>query len=607
MIGHDAALDLAAIALDFPISMDERAALDGHLAVCAVCRRRAAALRDDAGRIEALPVRAMTRQRGEEILGSVFSRTAPTAQAVRLALVAALIALLAVGAAVVGAGLLRSPHDDLSVIRPVPTPLDVAPPVDLAVGAEALTLTGDLRVRSQPRVADDSVKYEPLLGKGTRLRVLDGPVQASGYWWYRVAPYTTKNGQAVSIDLSGGATDGWVASAARDGTRWIAAFDPFLLLAWRDLGSIPAVVSDVVGFSKGYVAIEASASHVWFSPDGRSWRPVELPGGVDTTGARVGGEAWGVTSDGERVLVVGGSVHTPCVDLPGDSSGVTGDARCGAGAAAWLSIDGVTWRRSGPISMIEDGAKLIASWPVPTGGWDATASSGGTLGGPGLLHSDDGLAWSPLPDSPPLDAGRALVRQAGIADPSGRRLLWVVSTELDPVSTGASSADPRGAPVTAVSTSPDGRAWTAAPRFDGRNAEVAGGLSVDGGWLLGGSTGPASDWPGTRVPTLWRWGEGADPWELTELRRETATGVPVTDLLRSSLGYLVVGSSEAPGAVTHETWLSSDGRDWIELPASAAPGTDYGPRMVAEGPAGVIGISRSPATSGSKDAVWQLR
>ena len=51
-----------------------------------------------------------------------------------------------------------------------------------------MTVSDDLRVRSEPRVADDSIKYEPLLPLGTELTVLDGPVSGSGYTWYKVAP-----------------------------------------------------------------------------------------------------------------------------------------------------------------------------------------------------------------------------------------------------------------------------------------------------------------------------------------------------------------------------------------------------------------------------------
>ncbi len=94
-----------------------------------------------------------------------------------------------------------------------PTPAPSPSPVALAAGSIAVTVTDDLRVRSEPRVADDSIKYDPLLPEGTELIVLGGPVSASGYAWYHVEP--------VGIGLQG-ATDGWVAAADHDGTPWIA-------------------------------------------------------------------------------------------------------------------------------------------------------------------------------------------------------------------------------------------------------------------------------------------------------------------------------------------------------------------------------------------------
>ena len=70
-----------------------------------------------------------------------------------------------------------------------------------------MTVSDNLRVRSEPRVADDSIKYEPLLPLGTELTVLDGPVNGSGYTWYRIAP--------VSFTGLEGPGQGWVAKAAR--------------------------------------------------------------------------------------------------------------------------------------------------------------------------------------------------------------------------------------------------------------------------------------------------------------------------------------------------------------------------------------------------------
>jgi hypothetical protein len=77
-----------------------------------------------------------------------------------------------------------------------------------------VTVVDDVRVRSKPRVSSDSMKYEPLLRMGSYLRVLAGPVAASGYWWYRVR---LEDGRT----LRGGITTGWVAAADHDGEPWI--------------------------------------------------------------------------------------------------------------------------------------------------------------------------------------------------------------------------------------------------------------------------------------------------------------------------------------------------------------------------------------------------
>ncbi len=77
-----------------------------------------------------------------------------------------------------------------------------------------MTVADRLRVRSEPRVSDDSIMYDPVLPLGTELFVLDGPVSASGYTWYMVAP--------VSFAELDGPGSGWVASADKNGEPWIA-------------------------------------------------------------------------------------------------------------------------------------------------------------------------------------------------------------------------------------------------------------------------------------------------------------------------------------------------------------------------------------------------
>ena len=107
-------------------------------------------------------------------------------------------------------------------LAPSASPSPAASPSGAAgdpfLGAVAKTVSGDLRMRSQPRVSDDSVKYEPLLPLGTELEVVGGPVEASGYTWYQVEPLT--------FALAGGVGRGWVASADHDGTPWIGVAEP---------------------------------------------------------------------------------------------------------------------------------------------------------------------------------------------------------------------------------------------------------------------------------------------------------------------------------------------------------------------------------------------
>ena len=85
-------------------------------------------------------------------------------------------------------------------------------PSNAFVGKVVTIVANDgLRVRSEPRVSDDSRTMEPLLPLGSQMYLLGGPVSASGYVWYEVVPLTSR-------DLP----SGWVASADRDGEPWIA-------------------------------------------------------------------------------------------------------------------------------------------------------------------------------------------------------------------------------------------------------------------------------------------------------------------------------------------------------------------------------------------------
>jgi serpin B len=87
----------------------------------------------------------------------------------------------------------------------------------LPVGALVETVSDRLRVRSEPRVSDDSVMHTPVLPLGTQMVIVGGPVEANDYTWYEVEP--------LDIQLDGGVTRGWVAMADHDGSPWIALVD----------------------------------------------------------------------------------------------------------------------------------------------------------------------------------------------------------------------------------------------------------------------------------------------------------------------------------------------------------------------------------------------
>jgi hypothetical protein len=198
----------------------------------------------------------------------------------RIALAASLLATLVL-VACSSAAVQPSPSPSASptpaLTSPSPTPsLPPAPtgsispepkPTEIFVGGIVTTLADDgLRVRSQPRISDDSHEFEPLLPLGTQLYVLGGPVSASGYAWYEVAPLTSR-----------ALPSGWVASADRDGAPWIAAgaFDcPPVPTDVRSLAELPPGVG-LACFSQVPITVEArliscncDADGSWYSP---SW------------------------------------------------------------------------------------------------------------------------------------------------------------------------------------------------------------------------------------------------------------------------------------------------------------------------------------------------
>jgi len=137
-------------------------------------------------------------------------------------------------------------------------PSNEAPRPALRGGLLAVTVTDGLRVRSRPGTGSGSTKYEPLLAIGTILRIIDGPVAASGYWWYRVKSATSGRSLVRAAD------DGWVAASDHDGDPWIGP-------APQTCGDFPFPARDITASS--FDALRVGMTGHWAGCAVTPWVP----------------------------------------------------------------------------------------------------------------------------------------------------------------------------------------------------------------------------------------------------------------------------------------------------------------------------------------------
>ena len=255
---------------------------------------------------------------------------------------------------------------------------------------------------------------------------------------------------------------------------------------WQQIGT--ATGGDVVGFGAGYVAL-GGTSDVESSVDGRAWSPARLPfkTSKDPTGIRLAAQAAAIATDGHEVVVVGGYTHGPCRPAGG---AVGGGPECPSSPISWVTSDGRTWTSSFPWHGPDapkgywQGNAFSTVWTVPTGGFDAAvmnvAGEAGVAGD--IFHSDDGLAWTPLPATPPKKLAGAPnpteLWDVGQADATGRRLVasyWYLAG---------------GDSVARLFSSPDGGSWTSLDGFPGQGVVVGSAVAPDPAlasvWIVAG-------------------------------------------------------------------------------------------------------------------------
>jgi hypothetical protein len=209
MIDHGRAIDLAATAMDFPLSPRDRMSLETHLSSCSACRTEAAAMRQDGERLRALPPVAPPAWVGR----SIGRRDRPVA----LVLGFVLLVLSGSLAAVLAGSTQRQP----SPVEITPTP----GPSGMLGTYPSLLLNTPIRVtapevvlRQVPSTAGVEIAraaHDSVLATDGALRV-----RADGYEWYHAMVVSTTPAPAP---LPAGLRDnpgpsGWIAvrSATED-------------------------------------------------------------------------------------------------------------------------------------------------------------------------------------------------------------------------------------------------------------------------------------------------------------------------------------------------------------------------------------------------------
>ncbi len=434
--------------------------------------------------------------------------------------------------------------------------LQSEPPTDAFLNAVVVTVSDRLVVRSQPRVSDDSTMYQPVLPLGTELTVLDGPVEASGYTWYKVKP--------TSFDGLGGPGYGWVARAGRDGEPWLAlspGTPPPVARSW----SKPAKMSGLAGLysfeqpllvhgGDGYVLVDGSGAgiRIWFSTDARRWRVVAAPahGSEDLTITDVAAGDMGFVAVGYE-------------DIWGGADGSLSDTR----AVVVFSNDGRHWQRILDPSFEHNSISRVG-----------IVNHTIVAVGEGSWTSSDGLRWErQAGPGPQLDGFKdALVASDG-------RLTAFMPLWKDD--------RPLGTDVWQT----DGTTWTKVARLpNSKDVRVTSAAYGAGHWLLLGSRDTATD----SIQMAWtsedgvRWDRARYPVPASD------DGLDGMSLIGHAGGFVAVGWTGGPGGAcgtdspyTTATWTSSDGLVWHKW--APIKGTGVYAVVVDEG--SIVGIGQNLA------------
>lgn len=122
-------------------------------------------------------------------------------------------------------GPLESPSSRANEATPSPSVVEA--PTGLEVDGLARAAVAGLAVRSEPTTTAERIA---VLREGERLLVVDGPVDAEGYLWYRVAPAEEAPEACGTPDRTDAfacaAELGWSVATTSENDAWLEAVDP---------------------------------------------------------------------------------------------------------------------------------------------------------------------------------------------------------------------------------------------------------------------------------------------------------------------------------------------------------------------------------------------
>jgi hypothetical protein len=406
---HDRAEELAATAVDFELTPDERAWLASHLEQCSQCRRATQAYRSDARSVERLPDVSAPRRVADRVAHAARQGSPPRAHLPRaVALLGTAVAAIAIvafaalqldsGVRVAGPGGSLGPSPEASPTpaaaepsNPGSTPPSVPPSLPPSLEPSSSTPAA-VRVRWTPATLpadDDATEIRgTTVGQGIALAALADRAGRPVLWtsddarsWERVA---------LQDDAFGGLPPFLIAPFA----------DGFAALGWAD------------------AARDTSARRIWLSSNGVDWLPDAEPSGM------LGKFGHGLLAGSEDLLLAGGRTRSGETVLSASADGThwdrrdVGDAFRGAivddlvfqasafyavgsvdrAGAIWRSQDGAIWTRLAR----PPGSAVIAGLVETSGGlvaYGSTVSSQDVANS--AWWSADGQSWAPV-TMPPL-------------------------------------------------------------------------------------------------------------------------------------------------------------------------------------------------------------